>query len=137
MRLRAPFVHSLSDFVAVITYCFLDVEVDGPTPGANSMLGLGFAAFDEYGRELDVFEVHLETLEGASCAEERPKVPDPEFGSVPAVAAQLPAEFPDGIAWKDPRSGRVGVWLQREAGDDLERPLRRRTGGRPVRHPGR
>ena len=56
--------------MAVSTYCFLDVEVDGPTPGANSMLGLGFAAFDEDGNELDVFEVHLETLEGASGAEE-------------------------------------------------------------------
>ena len=54
----------------MITYCFLDVEVDGPTPGANSMLGLGFAAFDEDGHELDVFEVHLETLEGSSGAKE-------------------------------------------------------------------
>lgn len=53
-----------------LTYCFLDVEVDGPTPGANSMLGLGFAAYDEDGRERDVFEVNLETLEGASGAEE-------------------------------------------------------------------
>ena len=53
-----------------LTYCFLDIEVDGPTPGANSMLGLGFAAFDEDGRELDVFEVNLETLEGASGAED-------------------------------------------------------------------
>ena len=53
-----------------LTYCFLDIEVDGPTPGASSMLGLGFAAFDEDGRELDVFEVHLETLDGATGAED-------------------------------------------------------------------
>ena len=30
-----------------LIYCFLDIEVDGPTPGENSMLSLGFAAFDE------------------------------------------------------------------------------------------
>ena len=53
-----------------LTYCFLDIEVDGPTPGANSMLGLGFAAFDEDGRERGVFEVHLDALEGASGAAE-------------------------------------------------------------------
>ena len=52
-----------------LIYCFLDIEVDGPTPGANSMLSLGFAAFDEDERELDVFEINLETLEGASGAE--------------------------------------------------------------------
>ena len=52
-----------------LIYCFLDVEVDGPTPGANSMLSLGFAAFDEDERELDVFEINLDTLEGASGAE--------------------------------------------------------------------
>lgn len=51
-----------------LTYCFLDVEVDGPTPGANSMLGFGLAAFDEDERELDVFEINLETLECASGA---------------------------------------------------------------------
>ena len=28
-----------------LTSCFLDAEVDGPTPGAGSMRGLGFAAF--------------------------------------------------------------------------------------------
>ncbi len=52
-----------------LIYCFLDIEVDGPTPGVNSMLSLGFAAFDEDERELDVFEINLETLEGASGAE--------------------------------------------------------------------
>ena len=34
------------------------------------MLGLGFAAFDEDGRERGVFEVHLDALEGASGAAE-------------------------------------------------------------------
>ena len=51
-------------------YCFLDIEVDGPTPGANSMLGLGLAAFDEDERELDAFEINLEILPGAAGAEE-------------------------------------------------------------------
>ena len=52
-----------------IIYCFLDIEVDGPTPGENSMLSLGFAAFDEDEREVGVFEANLETLEGARGAE--------------------------------------------------------------------
>ena len=51
-------------------YCFLDIEVDGPTPGENSMLSLGFAAFDEDEREVGVFETNLETLEGARGAED-------------------------------------------------------------------
>ena len=53
-----------------IIYCFLDIEVDGPTPGENSMLSLGFAAFDEDEREVGVFETNLETLEGACGAED-------------------------------------------------------------------
>ena len=53
-----------------LNYCFLDIEVDGPTPGENSMLSLGFAAFDEDEREVGVFETNLETLEGARGAED-------------------------------------------------------------------
>ena len=34
------------------------------------MLGLGSAAFDEGGRKRDVFEAHLDPLEGASGAAE-------------------------------------------------------------------
>ena len=52
-----------------LIYCFLDIEVDGPTPGVNSMLSLGFAAFDEDGCELDVFEINLDALEGARGAD--------------------------------------------------------------------
>ena len=52
-----------------LIYCFLDIEVDGPTPGENSMLSLGFAAFDEDEREVAVFETNLEMLEGACGAE--------------------------------------------------------------------
>ena len=52
-----------------LIYCFLDIEIDGPTPGENSMLSLGFAAFDEDEREVGVFETNLETLEGACGAE--------------------------------------------------------------------
>ncbi len=51
-----------------LIYCFLDIEVDGPTPGENSMLSLGIAAFDESGRELDVFEINLDALDGARGA---------------------------------------------------------------------
>ena len=52
-----------------LIYCFLDIEVDGPTPGENSMLSLGFAAFNEEEREVGVFETNLKTLEGACDAE--------------------------------------------------------------------
>ena len=52
-----------------LIYCFLDIEVDGPTPGENSMLSLGFPAFDEDEREVGVFKANLETLEGACGAE--------------------------------------------------------------------
>ena len=53
-----------------LIYCFLDIEVDGPTPGEHSMLSLGFAAFDEDEREVGVFETNLETLEGARGADD-------------------------------------------------------------------
>ena len=53
-----------------LIYCFLDIEVDGPTPGENSMLSLGIAAFDEDEREVGEFETNLETLEGARGAED-------------------------------------------------------------------
>ena len=53
-----------------LIYCFLDIEVDGPTPGENSMLSLGLAAFDEDEREVGVFETNLETLEDARGAED-------------------------------------------------------------------
>jgi len=33
-----------------LIHCFLDIEVDGPTPDAHSMLGLGFAAIDDDAR---------------------------------------------------------------------------------------
>ena len=52
-----------------LIYCFLDIEVDGPTPGQNSMLSLGFAAFDEDEREVAVFETNLEMVEGVCGAE--------------------------------------------------------------------
>ena len=52
-----------------MNFSVLDLEVDGPTPGANSMLSLGFAASDEDEREVGVFETNLETLEGACGAE--------------------------------------------------------------------
>ena len=51
-----------------LIYCLLDIEVDGPTPGENSMLSLGFAAFDEDEREVGGFEINLETLKGARGA---------------------------------------------------------------------
>ena len=52
-----------------LIYRFLDIEVDGPTPGEHSMLSLGIAAFDEDEREVGVFDTNLETLEGACGAE--------------------------------------------------------------------
>ena len=51
-----------------LIHCFLDIEVDGPPPGENSMLSLGFAAFDEDEHEVGGFEINFETLEDACGA---------------------------------------------------------------------
>ena len=34
-----------------LLYCFLDIEVDGPTPGENSMLSLGFGDLPVFARD--------------------------------------------------------------------------------------
>ena len=52
-------------------YVSVDVETDGPTPGMNSMLSLGAAAFHAGSRvPLGTFEVNLLPLQGAN--------PDPD-----------------------------------------------------------
>lgn len=48
------------------TYCFLDIEVDGPDPGRHSMLSFGCAAYDEAGREIGSFARNLLPLPDAS-----------------------------------------------------------------------
>ena len=47
-----------------LIHCFLDIEVDGPTPDVNSVLGPGFAASDEDERELDVLEINADDARG-------------------------------------------------------------------------
>ncbi len=49
-----------------LTYCVVDVELDGPTPGENSMLSLACSACGEDGAEIDTFERNLEPLPGAA-----------------------------------------------------------------------
>jgi hypothetical protein len=47
-------------------YVSVDVEVDGPIPGQNSMLSLGAAAFIAPSTEpIDTFSVNFDTLDGA------------------------------------------------------------------------
>lgn len=47
-------------------YLSVDVEADGPIPGANSMLSLGAVVFSEGGNELDSFSGNLLELPGAA-----------------------------------------------------------------------
>ena len=47
-------------------YVSIDVEVDGPIPGAYSMLSLGAAAFDSEGERLDTWTANLEQLDDAA-----------------------------------------------------------------------
>ncbi len=53
-----------------LTYCVVDVELDGPTPGENSMLSLACCACREDGTEVAAFERNLEPLPGAAPAPE-------------------------------------------------------------------
>ena len=46
-------------------YVVTDIEVNGPTPGAHSMLAFASVALDPQGAEIDSFEAVLETLPGA------------------------------------------------------------------------
>lgn len=46
-------------------YVITDVEVDGPTPGENSMLSFASVAIDDKGDEIDDFQAVLESLEEA------------------------------------------------------------------------
>ena len=46
-------------------YISIDIETDGPIPGPNSMLSIGNAAFNQFGKLVDTWEVNLETLRGA------------------------------------------------------------------------
>jgi hypothetical protein len=48
-------------------YVVTDIEVNGPTPGAHSMLAFASVAVDAAGGEIDSFEAVLETLPGAGA----------------------------------------------------------------------
>ncbi len=50
-------------------YVVTDVEVDGPTPGENSMLSFASVVVNEKGEEIDDFQAVLGTLEGATADE--------------------------------------------------------------------
>ena len=47
-------------------YVSIDIEADGPIPGAHSMLSLGAAALDAEGVLRDTFAANLEQLDGAT-----------------------------------------------------------------------
>src|SRR3546814_14540399 len=63
-------------------YVVTDIEVNGPTPGAHSMLAFASVALDGAGEEVAVFEAVLQTL--------------PEAGEDPITIAWFKG-FPD--AW--------------------------------------
>lgn len=46
-------------------YVVTDIEVNGPTPGEQSMLAFASVALDAEGEEIDCFQAVLETLPGA------------------------------------------------------------------------
>jgi len=77
------------------TYCFADIETDGPEPGRSSMLSLGCVAFDARGEERSSFVRNLLPLDGA--------VPDPQvmafWRSQPEAfaAITLGPETPDAV----------------------------------------
>lgn len=48
-------------------YVVTDAEVDGPTPGENSMLSFASVAIDAGGEEIDYFQAVLAPLEGATA----------------------------------------------------------------------
>jgi hypothetical protein len=48
------------------TYCFVDIEVDGPDPGRNSMLSFACAAYDDAEHEIGAFGRNLAPLPGAA-----------------------------------------------------------------------
>jgi DNA polymerase III alpha subunit (gram-positive type) len=50
---------------ALEIYVSTDIETDGPTPGTNSMLSFGSAAFSHEGQLVATFSANLELLPGA------------------------------------------------------------------------
>lgn len=50
-----------------LIYCFIDIEVDGPSPGTNSMLAFACVACSKSGEEIAAFERNLEPLKAASA----------------------------------------------------------------------
>jgi hypothetical protein len=49
-----------------LTYCFFDIEVDGPTPGANSLLSIGCAAYNDNAGLVGEYSANLMPLHEAS-----------------------------------------------------------------------
>lgn len=49
------------------TYISVDIEAVGDVPGKYSMISLGAAAYDIWGRVIDTFAVNVQELEGATC----------------------------------------------------------------------
>lgn len=94
-------------------YFSTDVETDGPTPGLNSMLSLGSAAYAQTGELLGTFSVNLETLPEAT--------PDPivsRWWKTQVQAYRACREDPQPPALAMPR---FGDWVTATAGD--RRPI--------------
>lgn len=94
-------------------YFSTDVETDGPTPGLNSMLSLGCAAYAETGELLSTFSVNLETLPDSG--------PDPivsRWWETQAEAYAACREDPESAAVAMPR---FADWVLMTAGN--RRPI--------------
>lgn len=90
-------------------YISVDIETDGPIPGANSMLSLGAAAFAPDRTHLASFEVNFALLEGAA--------PDPEtmewWAKQPA-AWKAARENPRPVKWA---MVEFNNWVHRTCGE--------------------
>jgi hypothetical protein len=86
------------------TYCFLDIEVDGPDPGRHSMLGFGCAAYDEDGREIGNFARNLLPLPGAGRSEKTMRfwATQPEaWAFINANQVEPASAMADFVAWTE------------------------------------
>jgi hypothetical protein len=84
------------------TYCFLDIEVDGPDPGRHSMLSFACAAYDDDEREIGTFARNLIPLPGAGRSPKTMKfwASEPEAWAFINADQEDPARaMADFVAW--------------------------------------
>lgn len=97
-------------------YTSVDIETDGPIPGANSMLSLGAVALDADGNELSTFTINFVELAGAS--------PDPDtmkwWASQPAAIVEAARSNPQPPL---PAMRQFRAWVESVAGQRNAKPV--------------